>query len=98
MEEIKKDIFGQYRPYENVVLTDEENIQVLGVLNSIADQLQDTLGDDEFIRVIGNIRSVVQWVVGEVNKYLPDNIERVDGNCIEPLVKQVIAERIIANK
>lgn len=92
METIKKNIFGQNEPYAPVILNEEQRNEVYVILQTISDQLRTILGDDTFLKEVSNIRATVQWVVGEVAKYLPDTIERVDGPSIESLVVQIIKD------
>lgn len=91
--EAEKNIFGQYKPYKPITLTDDQKIIVSTILDQIGDEIQGQLSDDEFIKETSNLQATVQFLVGVVNDNLPDDI-KVDGYAITPLVKELIKERV----
>jgi hypothetical protein len=92
--EAEKNIFGQYKQYVPVILTDEEKVVVKQVVNVIGDQIQAQLTDAEFIAEVSKIQPTVQFLVGAVNENLPEGVTKVDGYALTPIVKEVIAERL----
>lgn len=92
--EAEKNIFGQYKEYVPVVLSEDQKVIVLAMLNAIANQITAALTPAEFRKEVANKQPMLQFLVGRINSNLPPGIDRVDGISLSPLVDQVVAERL----